>query len=247
MNNSNVPSVIYHSLAELVDKQSLEHALSAAQQNLNKGHLKSIINAFHVNTRISKNGIPYIKVQGISTILRTGNSHAERPLIYRGISGIIGQAELVTIEAEEFISGPSLIGLLAARIQISDIKTRLYLEFATQIYFKVANHLEVRNLRDLFISDIEENRPKLKMARINEYSINHCEFSGKPISNYNLVDFAHIESVVSSPFKALDIDNGVIIFKDFHRQLTRAGIHDFAGMYQFCTENSLLTTWADYL
>lgn len=244
MNNSNLPAVIYHDLSDLVNYADLNVALSAAAQNLSKGHITSIVNAFHANTRVSVNGIPYIRVQGISVILRTGNSKAERPLIYRGISGIIKNAELVTIDSEEFIAGPSLAGLLSARINLSDVKTRLYLEVAMNIYYKIANLSEIRDLRDLFIANIEENRPRLKNDRINFYGVTSCEFSSTRIENSSQVEFAHIESVVSNPFKALDIDNGVIILKKYHRELTNAGIHDFEGMYEFCTKNSLSTGWA---
>jgi len=60
------------------------------------------------------------------------------------------------------------------------------------------------------------------------------------------VKFAHIESVVVNPFKALDLDNGVIILKNIHANLTRLNIHTFEQLYLFCKENHYSTDWANY-
>jgi hypothetical protein len=244
MSTSNLPAVIYHPLSQLVERAELEVALRAAAKSLHQGHISAIVNAFYANTQVSASGISYIKIRGVAPILRTGNSGAERPLIYRGIPGVIGSAEVIEIAGEEYISGPCLAGLLSARISLSDTKTRLYLEIAMGMYAKIANSPAVRDLRDLFLSNIEENRSRLKNTRISHYNITHCEFTMQPFSDPSSVEFAHIESVVSNPFKALDIDNGVIILKNIHRSLTRLGIHDFDGMYQYCIDHNLSTVWA---
>lgn len=69
---SNLPSVIYHPLNELTQRQELDLIINAAFSALNTGHITAIVNAFFVNTKICVNGIPYLKVSGLSTILRTG-------------------------------------------------------------------------------------------------------------------------------------------------------------------------------
>ncbi len=78
----NLPSVIYHQLNDLIDRPELGHIANVATNILSQGHITAIVNSFFVNTKICVNGIPYIKISGLSTILRTGNSGAERPLIY---------------------------------------------------------------------------------------------------------------------------------------------------------------------
>lgn len=240
-----LPSIIYHPLCELTQQDELDLVLNVASQALSTGHITSIVNAFYVNTKICVNGIPYIKVGGLATILRTGNSGAERPLIYQGIPGIISAAEIVEIEGVEHISGPTLRALIDTRLAQTSGRTRQYLLVAMQSYERIVNLSQVRDLKELFLDDIRSNRPLLKTQRIAEYGILACEFTGTPIINRQNVEFAHIESVVTNPHLALNIDNGVIILKSIHQELTRLGIHGYAGMYEYCQNNGYSTAWAD--
>lgn len=241
----NLPSIIYHQLDDLIDRPELGYIANIATDILNKGHITAIVNSFFVNTKICVNGIPYIKISGLSTILRTGNSGAERPLIYQGMPNIISPAEIIEIEGEEHISGPTLRAFIDARIAFSNGRTKQYLNVAMQAYERIINLAEVRDLKDIFLEDIRNNRPLLKNQRIAEYDIAQCEFSGHYFANKSEVEFAHIESVVTQPFNALNIDNGVIILCSIHRELTKQGIHNFEGMYNFCVQNNYFTNWAD--
>ena len=241
----NLPSVIYHPLNQLTQQQEIGLVLNATFQALSSGHISSIVNAFFVNTKICVNGIPYIKVSGLSTILRTGNSGAERPLIYQGVPGLISAAEIIEIDGVEHISGPTLRGLIDVRLAQTTGRTKQYLNAAMQSYERIINLSQVRDLKELFLDDIRNNRPLLKTQRIEEFNISSCEFTGTPINDRRGVEFAHIESVVTNPLLALDIRNGVIILKSIHQELTRLGIHGFEGMYNYCQHNGYSTAWAD--
>jgi hypothetical protein len=116
-----------------------------------------------------------------------------------------------------------------------------------ELYNQIVHHRGVRDLRDLYREKIESKRPLLKADRIATFGITHCEFSGTPFNSLSEVEFAHIESVVTAPFRALDITNGVIILKAIHRELTSQGIHDSAEMFKFCRTNNYRTDWADRL
>ncbi|MBO2693169.1 hypothetical protein I6M59_15700 [Shewanella algae] len=242
---TNIPSVIYHQLNGIVERPELNNIASIATSVLNQGHVTGIINAFFINTKICVNGVPYIKINGLSTILRTGNSGAERPLIYQGMPGVLSAAQLIEIDGEEHISGPTLRALIDARIAFTDGRTKQYLQIAMQTYERIINLAQVRDLKEVFLDDIRNNRPLLKSQRIAEYGITHCEFSNQPFANRSDVEFAHIESVVTQPLLALNINNGVIIMKNIHRQLTSMGIHGYEGMYNFCLANGYSTAWAD--
>ena len=239
----NYPSVIYHSLDTMIKKTELSLALDAASSALNAGHLSAVVNSFFLNTKICVNGIPYIKISGLSAILRTNNSGAERPLIYQGIKGILAPSEIVEIDGHEHISGPSLRALIDTRIGFSQGKTKQYLAVAMNAYERILNLSQVRDLKDVFLDDIQKNRSTLKVQRITEYGITCCEFSNQAFFSNDLVEFAHISSVVSDPMRALDITNGVIILKTIHRKLTSLGIHDLEGMYRFCTNNNYSIGW----
>lgn len=239
----NLPSVVYEPLRDLIERPELNYIADIATNALNTGHITGIINAFFLNTKICVNGVPYIKISGLSTILRTGNSGAERPLIYQGMLGVLPPATIIEVDSEEHISGPSLKALIDARIAFTDGKTKNYLQVAMQTYDKIVNLSQVRDLKEVFLDDIRNNRSLLKNRRIFEYGITQCEFSGLLFTNRNEVEFAHIESVITQPLLALDIDNGVIIMKAIHRELTRLGIHDYQRMYQFCLDNNYSTNW----
>ncbi|WP_221411046.1 hypothetical protein [Aeromonas hydrophila] len=241
----NLPSVIYRSLNEITQVNELESVINATHQALNSGHITAIVNAFFINTKICVNGLPYIKVSGLSAILRTGNSGAERPLIYQGVTGVISPAAIIEIDGIEHISGPTLISLINFRMAQTIGRTHQYLSVAMQAYLRILNIPQVRDIKDLFLDDIRNNRPLLKTQRIAEFNISSCEFTNTPFTNRQDVEFAHIESVVTNPLLALDVNNGVIILKTIHRELTRLMIHDYAGMYNYCLTNGYSTAWAN--
>lgn len=242
--NFRLPSIVYHQLNGLIERPELNIIANIATNSLNQGHLTGIVNAFFINTKICVNGVPYIKISGLSSILRTGNSGAERPLIYQGIQGILPAAAIIEIDGEEHISGPSLRAILDTRISFTDGRTKQYLQAAMQAYERIINLSQVRDLKEVFLDDIRNNRPLLKSRRIVERNITCCEFSNEIFKNRSDVEFAHINSVVINPLLALDINNGVIIMKSIHRQLTELGIHNYEGMYSFCLLNNYSTAWA---
>jgi len=242
--SNQMPAVIYHNLNELIEKNELDLVLKGAFKSLNKGHVTSIANAFFTNTKICVNGIPYIKIKGLAIILRTGSSGAERPLIYQGINGVISPSEIIEIETEEYISGLELIKLIGTRIAFTSGKTKQYLNVAMELYYRMLNNYQVSDIKEVFLEEIKNNRHYLKKERIEKYQVSCCEFSGVSFINTSEVEFAHIESVVTNPSRALDLNNGVIILKNLHLELTQSHIHDLAGMYQYCLNKGFSTAWA---
>lgn len=241
----NLPAVIYHSLNELTQKNELEIIIRGTFTALSSKHISAIVNAFFLSTKICVNGIPYIAIGSLSLILRTGNSGAERPLVYQGVRGVVSAAEIIEIDGVEHISGPTLRSLIDMRMLQADGRTKAYLEVAMQSYDRILNLAQVRGLKDIFLDDIRNNRPLLKTQRIVELNITSCEFTGTPFLNRQEVEFAHIESVVTNPMLALNINNGVIILKAIHRELTSLGIHDYDGMYSYCKSKGYSTAWSD--
>lgn len=241
---SNQLSLNYYDFSELVAKDELDWSVQHIHKELNRGDIIGIANSFYKNTKISGNGVPYIKIKGLAMILRTGNSGAERILVDQGMSLIISNSPIVDIGGEEYISGPSLVGLIHARINNSLGKTKQYLDVAYNFYTRVLNNPAVRDLKESFIKEIEQKRNSLKIERIKKYNITRCEFSGAIYVDCSVVQFAHIDSVVSAPHKALDIDNGVIILGRIHLEMTKLQIHDFDGMYEFCVKNKYSLAWA---
>ncbi|EJN18249.1 hypothetical protein [Pseudomonas sp. GM80] len=241
----NLPAVIYHSLGELTQRVELELVIRETFNVLSGKHVSAIVNAFFLSTKICINGIPYIAIGSLSVILRTGNSGAERPLVYQGVRGVVSAAEIVEIDGVEHISGPTLKSLIDMRMLQTDGRTKAYLQVAMQSYDRILNLSQVRDLKEMFLDDIRNNRPLLKTQRIGEFNISCCEFTGTPFFSRQDVEFAHIESVVTNPMLALDVNNGVIILKAIHKELTRLGIHGYDGMYKYCQNKKYSTSWSE--
>ncbi|OSA95248.1 UNVERIFIED_ORG: hypothetical protein B2H93_06045 [Clostridium botulinum] len=242
---SNQLSIRYYSIFDLSQKDELDYVCDKVYELLSSNHLKTIENAFIKNTRVGSNGIIYLRIKGLANILRTGASGAERYFVYQGIDGVIAPAEIISIDGEEYISGPALMALLDYRISSSIGKRKMYLKYSKDIYEYIRELNDVINMREIYVENIENSRKTLKDKRIEKYNIFCCEFSGIKFTNTSEVEFAHIESVVTSPHLANNIDNGVIILSEIHAELTRGKIHNYKGMFDFCVENSYRTDWAN--
>jgi hypothetical protein len=238
-------SLVYHDLAKLSDPFSIDDISNATLYQLDIGNVESIVNAFYMNTKICVNGVPFIKVKGIADIIRTNNSGLEKALIYQGLPGFLPRSEIVSIDGFDHISGHSLCAILDSRIACRSGKTKQYLQIALNIYYKIINSGAIRDLKEIFLEEIEKKRPSLKSDRIRIRNILECEFTKEKIFDYSLVQFAHIDSVVYNPYRALDINNGVIIFREIHADMTRQGINTFEETYLYCEENSYSLIWVE--
>lgn len=244
--NNYLPSIIYKNLNNIIEKKEINIFINFADEALHKNHIQAIINAFFNNMVIASNGLPYIKIEGLGTILRTGNSGAHRSLVYQGVPNVIGAPPVIEVNGYDYISGYELIKLIEYRKDFSNnIKTKRYLEFAQEIFNKVLDLKQVRQSKELFLNEIREKRPLLKKARIEEYFIYYCELTDKKFYDSSEVEFSHIESVVLNPFKALDIDNGLIVLKEIHKKITLLKINTAEELYAFCIKNGYKTNWID--
>jgi hypothetical protein len=113
------------------------------------------------------------------------------------MAGIISPAEIIEIDGDEHISGPTLRGLIDTRLAQTTGRTRQYLLIAMQSYENILNLSQIRDLKEVFLDDIRNNRSLLKTQRIAQYNITQCEFTGRVFTK-SQVDFAHIESVVTN-------------------------------------------------
>lgn len=187
----------------------------------------------------------YIKISELSNLLRTGNSGADNYMWQYGISGYSSPSIPHTLGNDICITGPDFFGLLDARIQLTVGRINIYLKYVRALYLAITVLPIFNDLRSAFVGDIDNQRSQLKEQRISKYDIRQCEFTGRTFNSSSEVQFAHVDSVATSPLQALNINNGVIIFKCIHAELTKLGIHDFAGMYDYCQRNSYSTVWAE--
>ena len=243
----NFPSTSFFTLSDLdinLRRQAIEYN-AALLSRLHRRTLTAIENAFSRAILVRMNGLCFVKTSELDNLLRTGSSGAANYLWQQGIDGYSSPATPHTLDGELYISGPDFCGLLDARIQSTIGKNNLYLKYVRAIYMALTSHSILNDLRTSFASDINEQRNQLKRQRIRRYGITRCEFTDVEFSDASEVQFAHVDSVATAPLHALDIKNGVIILRGIHAELTQRGIHDFAGMYDFCIERGHSTIWAE--
>ncbi|MEQ9970322.1 hypothetical protein ABRP72_14220 [Pectobacterium carotovorum] len=243
----NFPSNNFSTLAELdIDTRNQVIAMNSALiATLSSSHLTQIKNSFTRAVLVWQNGMFYIKITELNNLLRTGNSGVDNYLWQHGMQGYTSPSTSYTINNQIYISGSDFCALLDARIQTSFARVNLYLRYVRALYQELSSQSIISDLRTAFHMQINQSRNNLKSARIREKGITHCEFTNTIITDFNQVQFAHIDSVATAPLKALNIENGVIIFTRIHQSLTDQHIHDFEGMYDFCVTNNYSTIWAD--
>jgi hypothetical protein len=242
---TNFPSTNFYTLEDLdvnLKKQIIDFNIKVLD-NLNASTLTTIRNAFSRAMRVYPNGACFIHIVELANLLRTGTG-AHSVLWQHGLEGYVSPSQQYNIGDDIYISGPDFCSLLDARLMVTSGTNNLYLKYVRSIYQAITSSSQIANLRTIFVENINSRRSNLKRERISAYSIKECEFSGEAIQNLDEVVFAHIESVATSPLRALDIRNGVIILKEIHDELTNLQIHDFAGMYDFCKSRNLNTSWA---
>ena len=252
MSSFNPPEIRYQRLdslgitsEELHEQQRLASALI---DSLDKGTLTSIRNAFLDSIITSNAGELFINIDKINILLRTGNSGGELSMIRNGYGRLVSPTRSHTINGTKSISGFDFKALIEARMHISSSRNQrqnLYLRYVHQLVEYLIYHPTLRDYHNLYADEVERYRPRLKQQRIQLYRITHCEFTGKYISNNVDVEFAHIDSVVTTPHKAINVDNGVIILKSIHSDMTRRHIHTFEDMLDYCIDNNYNTLWAD--
>ncbi len=244
---TNLPSANFYTLDDLnLDlRNQVVDFNNVVLNQLTRATLTRIKNSFTRAMFVFANGSCFVHVSELGNLLRTGNG-AHNYLWQNGIPGYSSSSDPYNIGNNIYISGPDFCGLLDARIMTTSGTQNIYLRYVRSVYQAITSSEQLTHLRTIFTNTIDNRRSQLKHDRMNAYSITQCEFSGEYIQDTEDVVFAHIDSVATSPLRALDINNGVIISREIHDELTRLCIHDFAGMYDFCIENNLDTDWAFY-
>lgn len=236
-----------YTLESLIQRDDIRSTRQAILNQLNSGNITGILNAFLSNTLVTEFGFVYFKVKGLNNILRTSVSGLERAYVYQGVPGQISPSEIISFNGDDYISRYELIKLIEYRLDnVPSAKTKLYLEIVKDIYNRVVTYPDFANLKNAFIEKVQEKRSSLKAARMAEYNITNCEFTNAIINRDNIMEyeFAHLDAVAHNPFIALNIDNGVIIHKDIHKDMTKKGLNTAQDIYNYCIEHRYFVYWA---
>lgn len=235
MSKFNPPAIRYSSLNELnFENQDLDNVKIAGMilQQLNQGTLTRIKNALENSVLISSFGELLISVDKLNDLFRTGNSGAESMFVRKGIGNSVSPSIMLNIENSFYISVFDFEAILSHRIDSASMyggKKYQYLCYVKRLLEYLKNHSVYVDVRNLYLSQVDEYRPQLKIERYNLLQNKCCEFSKFRIDNLHNFEFAHIQSVVTNP----------------RQELTRNQVHDFEGMYEFCEINNFDLEWAE--
>ncbi|MBB1202658.1 hypothetical protein EGM70_20470 [Enterobacteriaceae bacterium 89] len=243
---TNLPSTNVYSISDLninLDKRTV--GLSAfVIDRLYARTLNGIITALKAGIIINSNGALFINISYLHTLLRT-NPGAANTIWQDGIPGYVSGVDSRNIQGDLYITGSDFIGLLDARLQTAIGQSKIYLQFIQAAYSTISTHPQISDVRTAFIKTIDRMRSTLKKKKIQDKNITCCEFTGFEFERDSQVEFAHINSIITDPENALNINNGVIIMKKIHAVLTQLQVQNFSGMYEFCQKNDYSTAWAE--
>ncbi|MEO3133782.1 hypothetical protein ABHC40_06240 [Turicibacter sanguinis] len=115
------------------------------------------------------------------------------------------------------------------------------LKASKQYYEQIHMCDTVKMLRLDYDNQLKSDRSKLKKKRRSTYKITHDELTGEKLkTNY---EFSHIRSYSMFREIANNIDNGLLVNKDIHRQITERGINNEDQLLKFCEEHGYKTDW----
>jgi hypothetical protein len=252
MSGNNPLSIRYNTLSafDITSKElHKQHELAEViLDELDTRTLTTIRNAFMETFFISTAGEIFISLDKLMHLLRTSNSGAEKSMVRYGLGRQVSPSATHNINGVTCISVFDFKNLLDAKYHFASLKgyrQSQYLRYVSQLLNYLLEHKTIREHANLFLERVENYRPQLKSDKIDQFNIQHCEFTNTRFADKSKVEFAHINSVITNPHQAIDINNGVIILKEIHRDMTQKHIHTFEGMYEYCLENGYITDWAD--
>lgn len=196
-----------------------------------------IDNAYNKCGFIDKTGVMWFDSERIDDILRTNKSNARYLLkdIEDEFKRFIGN--------KMYVRGYEVRRLLDIRIQNEGIgKKKDYLLYSERIYNAIRDCDTAEKIRTSYDLEIKESKKTLKRKRITKYKIEFDELTGENLIK-RTAEFSHIRSFAMFRDSGDDIENGLIVNKETHMQITKSGINDEDELISLCKENNWRTNW----
>lgn len=182
----------------------------------------------------------WIEISKLNSILRTNKSNANYYVAQ------IKEENKIRMNNKTYTIGYEVIKLIDKFIQNenSGSKKSMYLKYSENLYHAIRDSDTSQNLRNTYQLMLSDNRKKLKKIRTKKYKIKFDELTGEPLKRIKS-EFSHIRSFAI--FKELGdrIENGLIVNRDTHQIITKAGINDEDELLDLCKEHSWKTNWYD--
>lgn len=205
-------------------------------EELNQKTVKSIKNAFN-KAILDKRGWIWIEEESIHSLLRVKTKADARYYMER-----VASEYKRSINGKEYIRGFVFIAIINKFIE--EKGSNRYLPLVNEYYNCINASNDVIVTKMEYDSIIKAQRRKLKSKRIKKYNIKVDELTGNNI-DIRTCEFSHIRSVSMYQEYSDNIENGLIVNKETHNEITMNVINDEDQLYDFCIKKGWALGWYD--
>lgn len=204
---------------------------------LNDNTKAAIRNAWDSCSVLDSFGRVWVQSSCVHTLLRTSIANANY------LIGGIADYDKYRDGTQLYIRGTAICQLLDANIQNArSLQRENYIRFSELFYKAIRDCSRARELRAEFYEHLQRIVGRLKQDRIRSFGIQCDELTNEPL-NFQTCEFSHIRSTSLFPELAGLIDNGLIINKNTHNEITRNSVNDERELLQLCDIKGWNTSW----
>lgn len=204
---------------------------------LNERTKVAIVNAWKQCSVLNSNGEIWLLSEKIHILLRTNKANANYI-----ISDIPDEDKLLNGN-KLYIRGTVINKILDESIQNArSLQRENYIRFSELFYRAIRDCDRARLLRAEFYEDTGKTKASLKQKKIKMFNILNDELTGEPL-DYQKCEFSHIRSVSLFPELSGLLENGLIVNKKTHTEITKNGINDEKELLQLCKLNNWSIDW----
>lgn len=215
---------------------SLYDAPDYADGRLHEKTVKSIINAWNVNTQIDMYGRPWLNLEALHIVLRTTKPNAA--YLAAGLEDNLRYFD----GNSTYIKGEGVCYLLDSMItNARSLLRENYVKYSQLLYIAIRDCSRARELRAEHYESTKKILKNLKTNRLR-LSIEYDELTGNPLNKLSC-EFSHIRSVSLYPDFSAYVENGLLVNKDVHNIITSSNIFDENQLLNLCNENGWRTSW----
>lgn len=183
-----------------------------------------------------KFGNVYIKTSYLDVILRT------KKFVVNEILFNMPDEEKVYCDGEIYVKYGQIMKLISERLQcVGSSKTRDYLLLVEEFLLNIRDSEKLLTFRNQIESDFKNEMNKLKGKRKRKYSLIYDELTGEELKRGS--QFSHIRAKSAYPAFALNLENGLVVNKETHTEITRRGIANEEELLVLCKSKNWNTKW----
>lgn len=207
--------------------------------HLHKGTLTQIVSAYDSHAYLDSDGVLWLSGEKLNVILRTS------PTIAKFIVNGVSDNDKTVIDNKSFVRGAEINSHITREIEKSGLNDRgHYLRFSEECLNNIRDSYTAKAIRGEAEVRFNKELSKLKSNRISTFNVEHDELTGELLVRKS-AEFSHIRSKKIYKQLALYIENGLIVNKDTHDQITNEGIIDENQLQFFCEQKGWKTDWYD--